>query len=385
MAFLPFYIPKFKQLKILIVGGGYAGISALTTLLRYMPDANISIVDPRSHHVKITHLHETFRYPIQDFLVPFSTIEQRFGCRHIRAKLIINRDNIQQWQNDKFITILEETIEFDYVLITSGASSESVNQENNILDLNNFLSTPGPELLSNKLITTNQNKPYISVVGGGATGIQFLFEIDHFIRRQKIECNLRLINGNNRVLQQFPAEFSNYTEARMKELNIDFYPDTFYQEQNKDKIILETKETGKSFDLPSTMTLLFLGNNQDNLLSANTFGQVIIDKQPMQNIFTAGDCAHYISYGSNTMTAQSAVRKGKLAARNILRSSSTLKLFEPYLHHDLGYVVSLGPKDAVGWLALENNVVNGTPALVIKELVECQFDLLLTGIDTYMI
>ena len=105
----------------------------------------------------------------------------------------------------------------------------------------------------------------------------------------------------------------------------------------------------------------------------------------MQNIFTAGDCAHFNSYGSNTMTAQSAVRKGKLAARNILRSSSTLKLFEPYLHHDLGYVVSLGPKDAVGWLALENNVVSGTPALVIKELVECQFDLLLTGIDTYLI
>ncbi len=385
VAFLPFYIPKFKQLKILIVGGGYAGISALTTLLRYMPDANITIIDPRSHHVKITHLHETFRYPLQDFLVPFSTLEQRFGCRHICARLIINRDNIQQWQNDKFITILEETIEFDYILITLGASVEPVDQANNILDLSNFLSTPGPELLNNKLTTINQAKPYISVVGGGATGIQFLFEIDHFIRRQKIECNLRLINGNNRVLQQFPADFSNYTEARMKELNIDFYPDTFYQEQNKDKIILKSKETGENFDLPSIMTLLFLGKNQDNIFSANTFGQVLIDKQPMQNIFTAGDCAHYNSYGSNAMTAQSAVRKGKLSARNILRSSSTLKLFEPYLHHDLGYVVSLGPKDAVGWLALENNVVSGTPALVIKELVECQFDLLLTGIDTYLI
>lgn len=385
MAFLPFYIPKFKQLKIVIVGGGYAGIAALTTLLRYMPDANITIVDPRSHHIKTTHLHETFRYPLQDFLIPFSILEQRFGCRHMRAKLSTDKDSIQQWQNDKFITINEETLEFDYILITSGASAEQTNQANNIFDLNNFLSTPGPKLLSNNLTTTNQDKHFISVVGGGATGIQFLFEIDHFIRRQKIKCNLRLVNGNDRVLQQFPIDFSNYTEARMRELNIDFYPGTYYREQKKDKIFLETKETGENFDLPSTMTLLFLGNNQDNLLSANTFGQVIIDKQTMQDIFTAGDCAHFNSYGSNTMTAQSAVRKGKLAARNILRSSSTLKLFEPYLHHDLGYVVSLGPKDAVGWLALENNVVSGTPALVIKELVESQYDLLLTGIDTYLI
>jgi NADH dehydrogenase len=79
------------------------------------------------------------------------------------------------------------------------------------------------------------------------------------------------------------------------------------------------------------------------------------------------------------------VRKGKLVARNILRHSGLLKILEPYLHHDIGYVVSLGPADAVGWLALENNVVTGIAAHVIKEIVEAQYDLLLTGIDTYLI
>jgi NADH dehydrogenase len=385
VAFLPFYIPRRKQLKIVIIGGGYAAIAALTTLLRYMPDANITIVDPRSHHIKITHLHETFRYPLQDFLIPFPVLEQRFGCRHICDKLSIEEDNIQQWQNDKFITINKETLEFDYVLIASGAAAEPSDRANNILDLNDFLTTPGPDLLSNHLVTTNQDRPFVSVIGGGATGIQFLFEIAHFFRRQKIECNLRLIHANDRVLQQFPANFSSYTETRMTELGIDFYPDTYYREQQNDKILLEAKGTGRKFNLPSVMTLLFIGNRPDNLLSANTFGQIIIDQQPMQSIFTAGDCASYNSIGSNTMTAQSAVRKGKLAARNILRGSSALKLFEPYLHQDLGYVVSLGPTDAVGWLALENNVVGGIPALVIKELVESQYDLLLSGIDTYLV
>ena len=385
MAFLPFYIPRREQLKIVIIGGGYAGIAALTTLLRYMPDANITIIDPRSHHIKITHLHETFRYPLQDFLIPFPILEQRFGCRHICAKLSIKEDNIQQWQNDKFITINSEALDFDYVLIASGATAEQSDRTHNILDLNDFLTTPGPDLLSNYLATTNQDKPFISVIGGGATGIQFLFEIAHFFRRQRIECNLRLIHANDRVLQQFPANFSSYTEARMTELGIDLYPDTYYREQKIDNILLETKGTRQKFDLPSMMSLLFLGKRQDNLLAANTFGQVIIEQQTMQSIFTAGDCASYNSFGSNTMTAQSAVRKGKLAARNILRSSSALKLFEPYLHQDLGYVVSLGPTDVVGWLALENNVVGGIPALVIKELVESQYDLLLSGIDTYLV
>lgn len=79
MTFLPFYIPKQKKLKVVIVGGGYAGIAALTTLVRYAPNIEITIVDPKDWHIKTTHLHETFRYPLTDFLVPFQDIENRYG------------------------------------------------------------------------------------------------------------------------------------------------------------------------------------------------------------------------------------------------------------------------------------------------------------------
>ena len=385
MSFLPFYIPQRKKLNIVIVGGGYAGVTALTTFVRYMPDANITIIDPRSHHIKITHLHESFRYPLQDFMVPFSSLEERFSCRHICAELHATEDNIQQWSDDKFIAINEEEIEFDYVLIASGAASGRTSQESNVHDINTFLTISGSELINRSLETIDQEKPYISVVGGGATGIQFLFEIAHFIKRKKIKCNLRLIHSNDRVLQQFPAGFSEYTEARMSELGIDFQQNTYYQKQTENSIFLKSKETKEEFELPSKMTLLFLGNNPGKRLSANTFGQVIINSQPIRNIFVAGDCSDYNSCGSNTMSAQSSVRKGRLAACNILRDSSILKIFEPYLHQDLGYVISLGPKDAVGWLAVEDNVVGGTPALLLKELVESQYDLLLAkGINTYL-
>jgi NADH dehydrogenase len=385
VSFLPFYIPQRKKLNIVIVGGGYAGITALTTFVRYMPDANITIIDPRSHHIKITHLHESFRYPLQDFMVPFSSLEERFSCRHICAELHATEDNIQQWSDDKFIAINEEEIEFDYVLIASGAASGRTSQESNVHDINTFLTISGSELINRSLKTIDQEKPYISVVGGGATGIQFLFEIAHFIKRKKMKCNLRLVHSNDRVLQQFPAGFSEYTEARMSELGVDFQQNTYYQKQTENSIFLKSKETKEEFELPSKMTLLFLGNSPGKRLSANTFGQVIINSQPIRNIFVAGDCSDYNSCGSNTMSAQSSVRKGRLAACNILRDSSILKIFEPYLHQDLGYVISLGPKDAVGWLAVEDNVVGGTPALLLKELVESQYDLLLAkGINTYL-
>ncbi len=385
MAFLPFYVPKNKQLKIVIAGGGYAGISAMTSLLRYMPEADITIIDPRSQHVKITHLHETFRFPLEDVLVPFSALERRFGCRHICAELIPQEISLRQWQNDKFITLKDQILEFDYLLIASGAAAAQVGRTENVLVLQDFMTSSGADLLTSHLSTDTVDKQSISVIGGGATGIQFLFEVAHFLHRRKINSKLRLIDSGERVLKQFPVGFSRYTEARMSDQGIDFHPDTLYRGQEDGKILLEEKESGRQFALPSALSFLFLGKKPDNLFAANTFGQVLVDHEPLQNIFAAGDCSSYYSYGSNTMSAQSAVRKGKLAARNILRHSGMLKLLEPYLHHDLGYVVSLGPTDAVGWLALEGNVVSGIPALVIKEVVEAQYDLLLTGIDTYLI
>lgn len=382
MAFLPFYVPRQKQLKIVIVGGGYAGIAALITFSRYLPQAEVTIVDPRAEHIKITHLHETFRSPLSDFLVPFSVLERRFGCRHIRAALTPDESLLRQWQTDKCLALEHELLEFDYLLIACGSSTERMERTEDALDLSDFYVTAGSDLLQNQL---NRGNPIVSVVGGGATGIQFLFEIAHFLRREKTESKLRLIDGEERVLKQFTSDFARYVQARMTDLGIDYHPNTFYRGQDADKIALEDRQTGECFELPSTLSLLFLGKKPENLVQANAFGQVTAGCKTLQNIFVAGDCSQYRSFGSNTLTAQAAVRKGKLAARNILRHSGALRVLEPYLHRDLGYVVSLGPSDAVGWLALEGNVVGGFPALVVKELVEAQYDLLLAGIDTYLI
>ena len=385
MAFLPFYIPKQKRLKIVIIGGGYAGIAALTTLLKYAPDTDITIIDPKEQHIKITHLHETFRYPLTDLLIPFADIENRYGCRHISASVNFDQNKLQQLQSKKILVLDEEVLSFDYLLIASGCENKSTDYVDNVLNLQDFTTSAGSDLLTKLLNKNNQSGQSISVVGGGATGVQFLFEIKQFLNRIKSRADLRLIHSGEHVLEQFPDGFGSYVQSRMHDMDIAFYPNTYYCEQQSDKILLAEKKTKKPFALPSSMSILFLGKKQQNIFTANAFGQVIVDQKPLQNIFVAGDCSYYQSLGSNTLTAQSAVRKGKLAACNILRHSGCLGLLEPYLHHELGYVISLGSSDAVGWVVSESNLVTGIPALAIKELVEAQYDLLLVGIDTYLV
>jgi len=387
VAFLPFNIPKQKRLKVVIVGGGYAGIAALTNLLQYAPDTDITIIDPKTQHIKITHLHETFRYPLTDLLVPFTEIENRYGCRHIVASVNFDQDKLQECQEKKQLILNEEVLDFDYLIIASGCESRAVDpiRKDNILSLQDFTIANGSDLLTKLLDQGNSSEQSISVVGGGATGIQFLFEIKQFLSRIKSKAALRLIHSGEHVLEQFPDGFGSYVEARMRDMDIAFYPNTYYREQQDGQILLTDKQTKEPFELASSLSILFLGKKQQNIFTANAFGQVIVNQEPLQNIFVAGDCSNYQSLGSNTLTAQSAVRKGKLVARNILRHSGFPGLLEPYLHHELGYVVSLGPSDAVGWLISEGNLITGIPALTIKELVEAQYDLLLVGIDTYLV
>jgi NADH dehydrogenase len=350
-----------------------------------MPEADVVIIDPRFEHLKITHLHETFRYPLDDFLIPFSILENRFGCRHVCAELNPNESVLRQWQNDRFLEVNNEILEFDYLLLASGSSVMQVNKPENVFDLLDFMAISGSDVFHEWLNQPGAIARSVSVIGGGATGIQFLFEIAHFLKRYQIGCNLRLVHGENRVLNQFPIGFSTYTHSKMTELGIEFFPDTRYLGQQGEQILLGDNLTGREFNLPSSISFLFIGKKLETPFSANIFGQVVVEGTVLPNIFAAGDCCIYRAPGSNTMTAQSAVRKGMLSARNILRHSGALRLLEPYLHRDLGYVVSLGPMDAIGWLALEGNVVGGMPAMVIKELVEAQYDLLLTGLDTYLV
>lgn len=385
MALLPFYIPRQRRIKVVIIGGGYAGMAALTTLKQYSSDVDITLIDPDDKHLKVTHLHETFRYPLSDLLVPFSVLETRFNCRHIQAVLSVTDELLLQWQDDKYLVVGDEIVDFDYLIVATGADKQQSEETENVITLQHFMQTAGPELLLKHLYGHDLDDSSISVVGAGATGIQFLFEIRHFLNRKKINAGLRLIYSGDRVLAQFPQGFDTYVQSCLRDLNIDCVSNTRYHGQSGHQVQLENQQTGKMFELPSQLTCLFLGKRQENLLSANLFGQVVAEQKTLQHIFTAGDCSVYKSFGSNVQSAQSAVRKGKLVGRNILRHSGLFKVLEPYLHHDIGYVVNLGPSDAVGWLVSEGNIVTGIPALAIKELVEAQYDLLLKGIDTYVV
>jgi NADH dehydrogenase len=383
--FMPFYLPSDKAPKVIIVGGGYAGLSALVALREHSPEAEIVLIDPRDQHLKVTHLHESFRRPLSEFRVSFDLLTKRFDARHIQACLAYEEDSLQQWASDGFLEINGDFIEFDYLIWATGTGSKHQKAIDHCFGLEDFARTSGPEILNRAVEGNSDEDVWLTLVGSGATGIQFLFEISHYIKQRGLDWHLRLVDGADAPLSQFNPKLGKYVVSRLEDTGTDFFPNHYFKAQTSDSIEIENKETGEISQLPSKAAFLFMGMRPEPVINTNVFGQVRLEGKTLPKIFAAGDCSRFNKPGSNSLSAQTALRKGRLVAHNVLRHSSKVKLLEPYIHRDLGYVISMGPNDAVGWLGLPQNIVAGQPATLIKEIVEAQYDLLLAGLDTFVI
>lgn len=375
---------KRPALKVVIVGGGYAGLSALITLRNEMPDTEITLIDPKPSHLIITRLHETVHRPLEAVKIPFSTLAERFEFKHIQQAVAFDESQLRHWQTDRRLALDNETLDFDYVLIATGAQPAQTLEQPNFFDLSALTVNSGAAFLE-RHIAQNSGESIVNIIGGGPTGIQFAFEIDHVLKALHADFRLNLFDANPKLLSAFPSAISGYVEQRMIEKQITYFPEHFFQGVSDNAAVLENKQHERRLLPDSELILLLTGKKPEILLHANSSGQVTLGRETLTRIFTAGDCSHYDMMGSNSMTAQSALRKGRAAAKNILLDAGLVRFCLPYMHKDIGYVLSLGPSDAVGWVGSKTNIVKGLSAYMIKEATESQYDLLLTGVYSYVV
>ncbi|MSX77700.1 MAG: pyridine nucleotide-disulfide oxidoreductase, partial [Actinobacteria bacterium] len=127
---------KSIQLKLIIIGGGYAGLAALINFRKEAPNTEITLIDPRSDHLIITRLHETVCRPLDSIRVPYSLLAKRFNFIHKQQAIQFDEDLITAWDSNKTIQIGEESLPFDYLLISTGSLPIQSMNEPDVYDLN---------------------------------------------------------------------------------------------------------------------------------------------------------------------------------------------------------------------------------------------------------
>ena len=365
------------MVKILIVGGGYAGFYTawrLEKLLR--PDeAEVVVVDPRPYMTYQPFLPE----------VAAGGVEARHAAvslrRHLhRSTLVPGTVTTIDHAHRRAVVELggggTETIAYDVVVVTAGAVTrrlpvpgigenaiglkhveEAVAIRDRLLvsfDLASVL-PPGPE--RQRLLT-------VVVVGGGFTGVEGFAELlslatallGSYPGLSLDDLSFHLVEGSARILPEVSTHAGAWVVRSLEKRGAHVHLETFLTSAADGHVLLSDGTTCES-----DLIVWTAGNAANPVVAQHTDlpvterGLLVVradlrmgtDEAPVADAWAAGDNAAVPDLTAETPgtltvpNAQHAVRQGRLLARNLV---ATLRGRppKPYVHHNLGVVATLG-------------------------------------------
>jgi NADH:ubiquinone reductase (H+-translocating) len=362
-------------MRVVVLGGGYAGLACLARLARVLPRAERHLVDPNRWHLRRTLLHETLRKPLTELRADFAPIAYRWDFRHHRVGIAWSGERLIEWSRTRRLSIGGRELDFDALVVATGLPGIAGRGSRNAVPpvpLETLATGPGVGAL--RRLVAAEGRAW--VVGAGASGLQCLFELA--AARPK-GAPLGLIEAGGAILPAQPAGLRREVLGHLGALNLDIRLETHYAGFGRGRVRMLERYAEASE--PGAGVLLCTGPVGQRI-DADAAGRAIVDGQLLEGIYAAGDCAHWHGVQFDAATAQTAVRKGRHVAETIARVAAE-RPPEDWDARQLGFFLSLGPRDAAGWAFARAALVTGRPARAAREAIEARWDLLLRGLDSF--
>jgi NADH:ubiquinone reductase (H+-translocating) len=362
-------------MRVVVLGGGYAGLACLARLSKTLPDAERHLVDPLHWHVRRTLMHETLRKPLGALRANFAPIGQRWGFRHHRTLIEWSPADLAAWSRTGRLPLGRGGFDFDALVLATGLPGTTGRVSRSLIPPVPLESlATGPGVRGYKRLAAAEGRAW--VVGAGASGLQCLFELAAARPRG---APLGLIEADKSILPAEPQELRREVLARLARLNVEIRLATRYESFGRGRVRMI--DAAGPASAPAGGVLLCTGPRGQRI-EADASGRVLSADGPLAAIYAAGDCARWTGVPYDAATAQTAVRKGRHVASTIARVLGGREP-RPWRAQQLGFFLSLGPRDAVGWAFRRAALVKGGPARAAREAIEARWDLLLRGFDSY--
>ncbi len=363
-------IPRSSFPRIVIIGGGFAGIS----LAKKLRNKNVQVVlldkhnyhnfQPLMYQVATGGLEpDSIAYPIRKVVQEFKDVYFRLAeVREIDAK------------NNKVIADIGE-LKYDYLVIATGSKTNYFG--NKEIERNSMAMKTIPQSLNiRSLILENFEQALLTndiderhglmnfvLVGGGPTGVELagaLAEMKKAILPKdypdldvrKMEINL--IQSGNRILNTMSENASEKAEKFLLNLGVSVWKNVRVTGYDGKTV---TTNSDLSFDsatviwtagvqgaLPHGLKSDSFIKNVDRI-KVNQYNQV----EGYDNLFAIGDIAVMTSEiypQGHPMMAQPAMQQGRLLAENLIRLLDKKEL-KPFVYKDKGSMATIGRNKAV--------------------------------------
>ncbi len=357
--------------QVVIVGGGFAGHTAARALAKQATDAEIVLINPTDYFLYLPLLPDVAAGVLEPRRITVPLAATLPGVRVVLGEV----DAVDLDQRRIGWTDSEgERGELGYDRLVLAAGS-----------VNKLLPVPGiaehahgfrgiPEALYLRDHVTRQIELAATatdprerearctfvVVGAGYTGTEVAAQgplfTDALVRQhvglQGQRVRWLLLDLAERVLPELDVRLSRTADRVLRERGVEVRTGQSVQEACRENVRLTTGE-----EVPTRTLVWCVGVRPDPLVEGvglpTQKGRIVVDPQLTvpghPDVFACGDAAAVPDLtrpGEVTaMTAQHATRQGKLAAHNVAASLGH-GMPRRYRHHDLGFVVELGGRDA---------------------------------------
>ncbi len=362
-------IPKSSFPRIVIIGGGFGGISLAKKLAR--KEVQVVLIDKHNYHTFQPLLYQvstgglepdSIAYPIRKVLKDYSN----FYFRLAEVQAI---DPAQ-----KAIETNIGPLSYDYLVLATGSetnffgnteiaensmSMKSIPESLNLRSL--ILENFEQALLTDDLHERDALMNFV-IVGGGPTGVELagaLAEIKKGILPKDYpdldtrRAQINLIQASDRILKEMSEQASKKAEDFLEELGVQVWKNTRitgYDGKVATTMTDLTFETATLVWAAGVKGALIKGLDADELLAGgrvrvNEYNQV----QGWPAVFAIGDVACAVSEEfprGYPMMAQPAMQQGKSLGENLIRLIED-KPMKPFAYWDKGSMATVGRNKAV--------------------------------------
>jgi NADH dehydrogenase len=363
-------IPNSKNLRIVIIGGGFAGL-AMAKKLRNK-SVQVVLLDKHNYHTFQPLLYQVATGGLEagSIAYPIRKVIQQYQDFYFRLTTVIEIDT----KNNKIIAEIGE-LTYDYLVLATGSktnffgnkeiernamSMKTIPQSLNIRSL--ILENFEQAVVLNDEIEKNSLMNFV-LVGGGPTGVELagaLAEMKKAILQKDYpdldidKMKIHLIQSGDRILNTMSEQSSTDAEKFLVDLGVKIHKNIRVTNYDGRTI---TTNTDLTFD---TATVIWTAGVQGAAI-AGLQASSLIDKVERikvnqhnqvagyDNIFAIGDIAIMESEkypNGHPMMAQPALQQGKLLAENIFKIIKKQQL-ATFIYNDKGSMATIGRNKAV--------------------------------------
>jgi NADH dehydrogenase len=329
--------------KIIIIGAGFAGLSAAKRFSKCGLDLDVKIFDKKADVDFLPLIPDVIGRGINPELLTCN-IQNLLGKK---IKFIREEVTSVDLESGQVFTSGSSYV-YDFLLIASGSQTNFF-ADTRLQSQAYALNSVKDVLALMKALRENQFENFI-VCGGGYTGIEAATNLRLFCRKNGVAGKIIIVERSPEILGPLPGWMKNYAKNNLRELKVEVLTNSVVESIRAQQVVVSGNrlfEKAALIWVPGVKTADFI---QKLTLNKNPQGRIVVDEYLgfRQGCFCAGDAALFTAKNiSLRMAVQFSIAEGSQIADNIIRSIKKLPLkrFHPC---DLGFIIPMANNKSCG-------------------------------------